>query len=101
MKYKVKIAILSFLTLFLSLLNLKHGLVFDVTDNTERDAFYTTFEEKSENKDKIKANLASVNVPKSKTTTKTLYPQNPLKLLLRRTQSLLAEKPSLSSMELS
>lgn len=71
MKYKVKIAILSFLTLFLSLLNLKHGLVFDVTDNTERDAFYTTFEEKSENKDKIKASLASVNVLKSKTTTKT------------------------------
>lgn len=68
MKYKVKIAILSFFTLFLSLLNLKHGLVFDVTDNTERDAFYTTFGEKSENKDKIKANLASVNVPKSKIT---------------------------------
>ncbi len=69
MKYKMKIAILSFFTLFLSLLNLKNGLIFNVTDNTERDALFSNFEEKTDKKDKMKADIKSVNIPKAKTTT--------------------------------
>ena len=68
MKYKVKIAILSFFILFLSTLNLKNGLVFSVTDNTERDAFFTSFEEKTDKKDSVKSDLKTVNIPKTKTT---------------------------------
>ena len=72
MKYKVKIAILSFFILFLSTLNLKNGLVFSVTDNTERDAFFTSFEEKTDKKDSVKSDLKTVNIPKTKISSKLL-----------------------------
>ena len=63
MKYKVKIAITSFFILFLSLLNLKNSLIFKVTDNTERDAVFSSFELKNDQKEHISANLANANVP--------------------------------------
>lgn len=64
MKYKVKIAILSFLTLFLSLLNLKNGLIFNVTDNTEHDALTSKYEERIDTKDLVKSEIKSINQPK-------------------------------------
>lgn len=71
MKYKMKIAILSFLTLFLSALNLKNGLIFNVTDNTEHDALFSNIEEKNDKKDAVKAEIKTVNTPKTvKTATK-------------------------------
>lgn len=63
MKYKVKIAITSFFILFLSVLNLKSGFVFKVTDNTERDAVFSEYTEKTDHKDHISANIANANIP--------------------------------------
>ena len=40
MKYRVKIIVLSFLVLILSALNLKHGISYNVTDNTEHHALH-------------------------------------------------------------
>lgn len=63
MKYKVKIAITSFFILFLSLFNLKNGLIFKITDNTERDAIFSNLEPKTDQKEHISANLANANIP--------------------------------------
>ena len=70
MKHKVKITILSFFTLFLSALNLKHGLIFHTTDNTERDALFSNLEEKTDKKNIIKASIKTINTPKTTTTKK-------------------------------
>lgn len=46
MKYRVKITVLSFLVLILSVLNLNHGISYNVTDNTEHHALH--YETKAE-----------------------------------------------------
>ena len=61
MKDKVKFAILLFFISVLSVLNLKNGLIFKTTDNSERDAIYTKFETISASKNQAEPNIASVN----------------------------------------
>ncbi|MBP5512474.1 hypothetical protein J6X90_03750 [Candidatus Saccharibacteria bacterium] len=61
MRFKVKIAITSFFILILSVLNLKNGLIFKTTDNTERDAIFSSFEEKHDTINHKSVNLAGVN----------------------------------------
>ncbi len=63
MKYKVKIAILSFFISILSILNMQNGLIFKITDNTERDAVFSNFEQKTTQKEHISTNLANANIP--------------------------------------
>lgn len=63
MKYKVKIAITSFFILFLSILNLKSGLVFKTTDNTERDAVFSSYSEITETKAHISQEVKTANIP--------------------------------------
>ena len=64
MKYKVKVAITSFLILILSVMNIRTGLVFKTTDNTERDAKYTSYTEISTTKEKTKIEVKTANIPK-------------------------------------
>jgi sortase (surface protein transpeptidase) len=80
MQDKVKITILSFLTLFLSLGNLNNGLVFQTTDNTERDAVYAALEEKETIDSVKKPEITSVNVPVKQTAQKTVYKQTTKKV---------------------
>lgn len=61
MRFKVKIAITSFFILFLSILNLQNGLIFKTTDNTERDAIFSNFEEKTDHIEHKSATLAALN----------------------------------------
>ena len=70
MKYKVKIAITSFLTLILSVLNIHTGLVFKATDTTELDARFTSLNEITETKEKTKIEVKTANIPKPATTYK-------------------------------
>ena len=69
MKDKVKIAILLFFISFLSFLNLKNGLVFKTTDNTERDAVFSLTTESPEKAETIKSDIKSVNIPAAAKTT--------------------------------
>lgn len=64
MKYKVKVVITSFLILILSIMNIHTGLVFKTTDNTERDAKYTSYTEISTTKEKTKIEVKTANIPK-------------------------------------
>ena len=64
MKYKVKIAITSFLTLILSVLNIHTGLVFKATDTTELDARFTSYTEITKTKEKTKIEVKTANIPK-------------------------------------
>lgn len=69
MKYRVKVAITSFLILILSVMNIHTGLVFKTTDNTERDAIYTSYTEISTTKEKTKIEVKTANIPKPAATT--------------------------------
>ena len=75
MKEKVKLAILLFFITFLSFLNLKNGLVFKTTDNTERDATLSLSSVEVTKKENIKQNLASVNIPAAASTAQKTAPK--------------------------
>jgi len=64
MKDKVKISILLLFVTILSALNLKNGLVFHTTDNTERDAAFSAPSEINETIEKKKSPVITANVPK-------------------------------------
>ncbi|MBP5674745.1 hypothetical protein J6W91_00240 [Candidatus Saccharibacteria bacterium] len=62
MKDKVRIAILLLFVTLLSVLNLKNGLIFKTTDNTERDAVYTAYETISETKNQVASEVHGVDM---------------------------------------
>ena len=62
MKDKVKIAILLFFISVLSVLNLKNGLIFKTTDNTDRDAIFSTYQTINDEKNQAEVDLASVDM---------------------------------------